>query len=570
MLTIVLSVLLAQVPAAPQQPRDSRAPRAGTGVIRGRVIAGDSGLPLRRAVVTLNSSVALVQDPTPGSSPMMRTTATDAEGRFAFRALPAATYHVRVAPGHYRAQYLMIAYGSRRPMEAPRPIELKDGQRFDAGDILLPRGGAITGRVIDDDGEAVARVDVSASMRMPNGVFVHRSSGSNQTDDQGRFRLYGLEPGDYVVSAAGRGVTSYGGPPIEGASEGFMMTYAPAALVPEQAQRIRVEAGADAGEVQLQLVRTRTFKISGTVVDSQGQPSRSAPMLSRRTDAHSITSSSMAVDPAGAFSMRDVLPGDYTIVVRPERRGVAGAQIGDGAPQSRAAAEFAEMPITITSDLENIVVVTRPGVSIAGQVVLEDGSSPRATAMRVSAQPSPRAMYFGHTASATIAADLRFTLDDLFGPVQVRLAGPPAGYAVKNVMLGGTDITDTYTEFKPGDSGRLQIVLTSRIGSLEGTATGDGGDAEGFVLLLPQDRAAWTLRSARTRTVPLRSGRFSIDGLLAGTYYAVALSRPAVTLPPDAGPEALEPLVKLATMVVVAEGEKRTVDLRMAEMPEVR
>src|SRR5215207_9153878 len=77
-------------PPPPQQPlpprgtpaRDSAREQKGTGVIRGRIVAADSGRPLRRARITLSSPTLA-----PGAN---RSTSTDQSGRYELRDLVAA------------------------------------------------------------------------------------------------------------------------------------------------------------------------------------------------------------------------------------------------------------------------------------------------------------------------------------------------------------------------------------------------------------------------------------------------------------------------------------------------
>src|SRR5688572_12007695 len=190
--TTLLLVVALQVQQVPPRDTPPAKPATGTAAIRGRVVASDTGIPMRRAVVTLMPFQPTQRTPS-------RNVATDAEGRFEFTALPAGSYRVRAMPGSYRGQYLSSAYGGRRPGDAGRTIELSAGQQFDQADIAILRGGAITGRVTDDFGDPVTRAMVFAARVMPGATTVMRMGGMFQTDDHGRFRVYGLEPGEYVV-----------------------------------------------------------------------------------------------------------------------------------------------------------------------------------------------------------------------------------------------------------------------------------------------------------------------------------------------------------------------------------
>ena len=561
---LVTTLLLISLQLTQVTPRDrAQKPATGTGAIRGRVVAADTGVPMRRATVML-----MPMQPTQPTPP--RNVATDAEGRFEFKALPAGSYRLRAMPGPYRSQYLTSMYGGRRTNDPGRTIELVAGQQFEQADIALLRGGAIPGRVTDDFGDPVTRAMVFAARIMPGSTSFQRTGASAQTDDHGRFRLYGLEGGEYVVAAELRG---FGGPPVEGETEGFATTYYPSALSEREGARIRVPASGDSGDVEIQLVRTRTFRITGTVMNSKGQVIESPNvMLSRSTPGGGFTTGGNMSMQNGKFTIRDVVPGDYRLVVRPMQM---GRPQEDQGTTKGPRPEYATIPLSVASDIDDLVVMTQPGVSIVGRAVFAEGAPATVPSVRISTQPGDRTMMYGPSPSATSTADGTFTLNDLFGPVLLRggvmggSPGNPPVYTLKAIMLGGTDITDTPVEFKTEHSRHLEVVFTSRASTVEGAVTDDNGApaSDVMVVMIPEDKAGWRVTSPRMRMAPpLKEGRFSLPRVLAGRYHIVAVPREAVYLSPDTGSEVFEQLIKEATAVTVGEDEKRSVDLRVVRI----
>src|SRR5207249_3690030 len=93
LLLTVLFVTIAAATSGAQRlvqrtpPRDTQQPlQTGTSVIRGRVMAANSGRPLRRAQVSISA---------PGIG-RLRTTSTDADGRYEFTDLPAGRFTMMV------------------------------------------------------------------------------------------------------------------------------------------------------------------------------------------------------------------------------------------------------------------------------------------------------------------------------------------------------------------------------------------------------------------------------------------------------------------------------------------
>ena len=124
----------------------------GTAVIRGRVLSADANAPLRKARVRLSSS----------SEPnVSRTVVTDNNGYCSF---------TRVSPGRSslnasKGGFVPVNYGQARPLGPGHPLELADRQVIEKVDFLLPRGGAISGRVVDEFGEPVSDLQVRAFKR---------------------------------------------------------------------------------------------------------------------------------------------------------------------------------------------------------------------------------------------------------------------------------------------------------------------------------------------------------------------------------------------------------------------
>src|SRR5262245_58146583 len=97
-------------------PRDANA-KPGTAVMRGRIVAADTGQPLRKASVRAISPDAREN----------RGVSTDADGKFEMKELPAGRYNVSVSKG----SYVSLSYGQSRPLEDDKALEIQDGDVVD-------------------------------------------------------------------------------------------------------------------------------------------------------------------------------------------------------------------------------------------------------------------------------------------------------------------------------------------------------------------------------------------------------------------------------------------------------
>jgi len=540
-------LLTAQVPTLPQgaaqpgppMPRVQMPPRdgaqadapTGTARIRGRVVSADTGSPLRRAQVRINASEVRVT----------RTVNTDAEGRFEVADLPAGRYFLMVG----RNGYVSLQFGQQRPFEPGRPLVITDGQVLDRIDFALPRGSVISGRVTDELGEPVAGVRMQA-MRyryLPGGerqlVSANIGGSFNMvTNDLGEFRVFGLMPGSYVVSANpdDGGMMSIGGGVMPGNlsagdAEGFATTYYPGTLNPEQAESITVGI-ADVANVSFALSTARLTRINGMVRNSQGRPLSAARLALRsRTPAGGGFMRGLPpLGPDGQFSIAGVPPGDYSLDVMPVPPGMLGSSAG---PELD---EVASVPVTAGGrDITDLVITTTPGAALSGRVVYQ-GTTQSGRAGRVVAQSAERGgmsvMFRATGDNGLIDANGRFQIRGVIGRTLLRTMpltpGPSPGWGLKSVTLNGADITDMPLDVTSlGDVTGIEVTLTDTITTISGSVTNSQRQPvkDYVVVILPAGLRDGVQPERYTRTArPDQEGRFQIRGMPTGDFLAVALA----------------------------------------------
>ncbi len=202
---------ISEVGATAQPPRASapttRQIPVGTAAISGTVVAADTGQPVRLAIVTLNGETAASTSSATGvltftsagaqGPGLSRTAVTDGQGHFSFDYLPAGQFRVTVT----RNGFLSLNYGQTKPDRPGSIIPIAAGQRQSLA-VRLIRGGVITGLVFDDNGQPAAGAQLQA-MRLVSQQGVKRLSWSccTQSDDRGQYRITGLPPGEYFVTA---------------------------------------------------------------------------------------------------------------------------------------------------------------------------------------------------------------------------------------------------------------------------------------------------------------------------------------------------------------------------------
>jgi protocatechuate 3,4-dioxygenase beta subunit len=174
------------------------------------------------------------------------------------------------------------------------------------------RAGVIVGRVGDENGDPVGNIRVGvlrADQRDSDSYYQ-----SQNADEFGRYRLFHLTPGEYVIVVKPSGGGDFL-PPGRGQSLGFLETYYPGTYSRAEARRVRVRAGQETAAGDFQLTRARMINVKGTVLDSHGTPSSARTFIALNRKDGSGGSSSL-IDAQGRFFFRSQPPGAYRVVAR--------------------------------------------------------------------------------------------------------------------------------------------------------------------------------------------------------------------------------------------------------------
>jgi hypothetical protein len=541
------------MPARPLKPGEK--PPKGTAVIRGYVLAAGSGAPIRRAQVR-----AMAMNVGGGG-----VTSTDAEGRYEIRDLPSGRYTITAS----KSGFVMGQFGQRRPGDPGTPIEIVDGMAADKVNFQLARGAVIAGRILDDTGDPMAGVQVSAMRYGFTGgsrrlIPAGGEGGNDRTDDQGGFRLYGLPPGDYYVSATYRGMMMLGVDVNSTQTDGFAPTYYPGTPNLAEAQRVASKAGQEVSGVIFSLTVTRLARISGRALNSRGEPAARANVMLVPTESAGgmmmLAGSGMA-SADGSFQIPNVAPGRYLLNLRP---------MGQLTP----ADEFASLPITVgNEDIENVMVTTSVGATARGVVVTDTGEAPTFRPDQVqlfASNPEPIMMPAGNTGPTRVNEDYSFELTSLFDRRLIRASVMGAtGWYVKEVRLDGEDITDDGLELVPGRHvDGLQVVFTQKTTDLSGLVTDSGSKPvlDATVIVFPANRDRWKFQSRYVRTArPDTQGRYNIRSLPPGEDYLV-IAVQNLESGQGGDPEFLGRAKEEAKPFTLNEGETKAVDVKLSTL----
>ncbi|HET7697151.1 MAG TPA: carboxypeptidase-like regulatory domain-containing protein [Vicinamibacterales bacterium] len=575
-----------------QPARDRTALPKGTATIAGRVLGADNGRPIKRARVMVTGAAA-------AGGRGGGTAITDDQGRYVVAELAAGTYSITAS----KSGFVDAAYGQRRPLQPGQPLQVADGQSAANVDLRLTRGGVITGRIVDEDGEALARALVTVQRyQYVRGERQLTPAGGDQTDDRGQYRVFGLPPGEYFVSAsanglneligrglqqlaAGLGAQAAGGRGGRGGAlgafglteepeaTGYAPTYYPGVVNAPEAGKVPVGPGQEVGGIDFQIQLVPFATVSGIVAgaaDDVGtviiapQDGAGGPLA--RLGGQVLTG---RVQADGTFRVSNVPPGRYVAIARSGGRG--------------GEARTAVQPIVVNGQhLDGVTLTLQPGVTISGNITVESSGTPapedystfRIDAPDVSPLPFGGGGRGGGPFAGPVGAGGRaekngsFQIANLLpGAHYIRVAGGGQGqaqWAVKSITVGGQDVSDSTVELKPGQNlDNVTVVLTDRTTEISGTVRDArrAGSAGINVIAFSTEQAYWRPQSRRIQAVRSDgSGAYRIRNLPPGDYFLLATDD--VEQGEWFDPAFLESVRGAAERVTINEGDRKTQDLR--------
>jgi hypothetical protein len=497
------SVASAQPAKPPAQPATPAQPPAAMAQISGIVKNANSDAPIGRARVSAAAD----------SLPEPRVTLSGADGKYSLSDLPAGSYTVSVT----RTGYAPQTYSKGRSI-TPTPIVVTSTEHVANLDFALVSGGFIAGRILDEDGSPFAGALVDALVtRSDNGTDTLFSVSSSQTDDRGEFRLFGLAPGQYYVSAADPAFRAVSTP--KGVLR-YSPTYFPGVPFADQARAIVVSGTVAPPKVEFRLQLVPPARVAGRLVASDGRQLFSAAIIMSPAGGQGapiVPPEDLQLLPDGRFSFGGVVPGHYQIRARGQTDRVGAALSGVFTIQ------------VLGTDVESIQITLNPGGLLDGRLIVDSTRGtrpPLLPSLRVRA-PFTDGTSFGDALTGTIQLDGSFALRGLMkGAHQLVLDGLPPPWVVKSVLYHGADITDQAFDVTEREQFRdVRVTITDAGSELTGVVQNarDLPAANTGVLVFPRVALFWLRTNRRMRIAYTdREGKFTVAGLPAGEYLAVA------------------------------------------------
>jgi len=428
-------------------------------------------------------------------------------------------------------------------------------------ELTLTPWSSVTGRVVDELGDPVQGASAQLlRLQFQDGRRRLVSTGlTRTTDDRGMYRIFGVPPGQYILSASAGDVSTAELP-------GYARTYYPGVAEASSSPFLTIGAGQLQASADITLVRQSTARVSGIVRDAQGRPGLvgSLSLFPSQTASSLAMSAGARVGDNGAFEFPNVPPGRYVI------------QAYRGTRNRSTEGEFGVLSVSVGErDVEGITIQATPGSTIVGRLTFRgatpDAAPPRA-GIDIEAVPfDPDLAPLNGRAMADIRPDWSFVLAGISGPRRLEVTRTPPGWTLEEIRVRGIDVTDRPLTFGTVAQSidDVEVVLTDRVTRVTGTVRDREGRAAAgaTAIVFAPGRDRWYAHSRYMRAATAGSdGTFSVEGLPPGSYYVAAVaSLPAGGPGAWRDPAFLESLVAPSTNVAVGDGGRAAVNLAVIE-----
>jgi protocatechuate 3,4-dioxygenase beta subunit len=475
--------------------------------ISGMVVAIAASVPLKNALVTLRS----VDD----HSRAEVTIRSETDGHFQFRGIIPGQYHLRVM----RNGYVTQEYGQRTVTGPGATLTLKGGQEMKDLLFRLIPSATIAGRIEDEDAEPIAWAHVTAlRSAYSDGKRTFTSVATNPTNDLGEYRLFGLPPGRYFISATyrpgaihggGESDFDYGG--AESLKENYVLTYYPGTFDSTKAQSITVKSGEEVPSMDFMMRPTAVFRVRGRVINTIPDPKRvEHPLVFLTPRGGAVQNSSITLGESnmvkkdGTFDLAGVVPGSYTLQ----------ASIYNGEEQ-HAVTQTIEVG---DADVEGVQLVISKGFNVSGNVRWDGTPGHIEDNLYITARTEGQSEL--SAGFARVNRDGSFTWNqNSDGAMRIEFHGLEKSGYVKAADYGGIDVLEQGFTPRPGSNATLEITLSAHGAQIEGTVTDDNGlPVVGvWVVLVPDAKHRDRHDLYRTERTD-QHGAFKISQIAPGDY----------------------------------------------------
>jgi len=512
--------------------------------LQGKVIQDPGEQPLKKANIQL-----MGQGQDGGSS---YSATTDAEGYFKIEDVKPGRYSILLE----RAGFVDAdKRGGRK-----KSLVLEPGREIKDLVLRMHAAAVVTGKILDSDGDPMPNVAVSVSRYGSTSSRRNfQANGYGSTNDLGEYRIGGLSPGRYLITAAAPSSLSQTSQPekkdVSKEETIYTTTYYPGTADKSQAVPVEIHAGEEV-PINFGLATTRAFRVRGTVVKLSPGNFASVMLRSRGDTGPEMGMKTVGTD--GSFEFRGVPPGSYTVTL-----------MVVSVPDMRMA-NSSQPPIEVSNgDVDGVHIEPVPGGEVRGHFRMDKSQKIDWSQLRVFLSSDEEEVGLAVTEGsrptfAQVKNDGSFEMKNVPSGTYRVIIGSSSetlrDYFTKSVNLGGKDVADSGFTVS-GATYSLDVMLSAQGGTIEGTVLDNADLAVAYATVVSVPSAEHRKRpDLYQQDTADQHGHFSLRGLNPGEYTVLAWEDPEDNY---RDPELLKSYEGRGQGVRLDEGERKSISVKV-------
>jgi hypothetical protein len=501
-----VAILFLLLPASVLTPGQQATQQAATAQIEGAVSSAVDGHLLARARIFLRR--------TGQTDAYVTWTNADDDGHFLFRSVDDGTYEVAAEKAGF--------FTDPRKTHT-QTLDVKAGDRISGVVIRLTPLAAVRGRIVNEHGDPLQEVQV----RLLANEYLHgreflNPAGLATTDDQGEYRIFGVQPGNYYLvveyDVKKAHTNPFPGIPLKDAplELSYPPLFYPFTSDLRQAQRVAVAAGAEL-LFDFAFLPTPSVSMEGRILNGMtGEPAKNPSVAAYWGDRITGITRKVEVNSKGDFKLDGIEPGPYTLIATMSQDGVNYS-------------DFQVVEVG-AGGLRDVQLALMPDFSVKGQVRFENAEDKLQNSLprRVSIEFMPLVKNTGPfrvSAETRIqpggAAPAKGVLEfaaQLHPGDRYRVSFPnlPENYYLKSLVVDGHEVSPSEVVIG-GNGAELTLSVSPAGGQINGIVRDSKGQPAISHVVLAPDVERLTPELVRTVRSD-RQGKFVLRGVAPGTY----------------------------------------------------
>ncbi len=422
--------------------------------------------------------------------------------------------------------YTLTAESVDSQLSGSKPVAVTGARDAPGIKLVMREAGIVSGRVLDEKGEVIAGARVEI-LRIPSDPLpvAGPKSAASQTDANGKYRLLGMPPGQYIVRAFAQ---------FQPGRAQYPVTYYPGVTGTGAAAVLTVAAANEVSNIDIHLAPVGV-SVRGRIIGPVVKPPQFALIPRSQSDINNPLPTIATEKGENAFEILGVAPGSYYLYYLANLNPLTMTgplETNPLVPDSKV--RWARTAIEVDSGgLDGVSILVAPPGRIKGRIAIAPDSNNADkfdfSTIKLGIEYAESVPPIGNP-SSPVFPELnnlgQFELGHVAeGLLKIEELDLPDGWFLSQVRQDDQDMASSGLSVGPGQTCNVELVISNSGGILIGTTLDPDRNPipSSRYVLLPDDPGRQSNPLFVKSGSSYEKGGFRIEDLAPGEYTLIAL-----------------------------------------------